>query len=413
MKYGLLGEKLGHSYSKEIHSLLADYEYELCEVNKEELDALMRKKEFCAVNVTIPYKQTVIPYLDGISERAKSIGAVNAIVNRGGKLYGDNTDFAGMRALAIRTGADMNGKKVLILGTGGTSKTAGAVAQSLGAREVYFVSRSKKDGAITYGEAAEKHADAQILINTTPVGMFPNIQGTPADISVFPELEAVLDAIFNPLRTELVLDAQARGIKADGGLYMLVAQAVYASALFLGKDADDKKTEEVYRRILNEKRNVFLIGMPSSGKSSVGKKLAELTGKEFADTDTMLTDRFGRTISDFISENGEKPFRDEESAVIGQAAEKRGYIIATGGGAVLREENVRAMKKNGTVVFLDRDPDLLTATKDRPLSSTREALEKLYEERYPIYKKAADMTVPSDRSVGEVAEDVRKELEIR
>lgn len=413
MKYGLLGEKLGHSYSKEIHSLLADYEYELCEVNKEELDVLMRKKEFCAVNVTIPYKQTVIPYLDGISERAKSIGAVNAIVNRGGKLYGDNTDFAGMRALAIRTGADMNGKKVLIFGTGGTSKTAGAVAQSLGAREVYFVSRSEKDGAITYGEAAEKHADAQILINTTPVGMFPNIQGTPADISVFPELEAVLDAIFNPLRTELVLDAQARGIKADGGLYMLVAQAVYASALFLGKDADDKKTEDVYRRILNEKRNVFLIGMPSSGKSSVGKKLAELTGKEFADTDTMLTDRFGRTISDFISENGEKPFRDEESAVIGQAAEKRGYIIATGGGAVLREENVRAMKKNGTVVFLDRDPALLTATKDRPLSSTREALEKLYEERYPIYKKAADMTVPSDRSVGEVAEDVRKELEIR
>lgn len=413
MKYGLLGEKLGHSYSKEIHSLLADYEYELCEVNKEELDVLMRKKEFCAVNVTIPYKQTVIPYLDGISERAKSIGAVNAIVNRGGKLYGDNTDFAGMRALAIRTGADMNGKKVLIFGTGGTSKTAGAVAQSLGAREVYFVSRSKKDGAITYGEAAEKHADAQILINTTPVGMFPNIQGTPADISVFPELEAVLDAIFNPLRTELVLDAQARGIKADGGLYMLVAQAVYASALFLGKDADDKKTEDVYRRILNEKRNVFLIGMPSSGKSSVGKKLAELTGKEFADTDTMLTDRFGRTISDFISENGERPFRDEESAVIGQAAEKRGYIIATGGGAVLREENVRAMKKNGTVVFLDRAPDLLTATKDRPLSSTREALEKLYEERYPIYKKAADMTVPSDRSVGEVAEDVRKELEIR
>ena len=413
MKYGLLGEKLGHSYSKEIHALLADYEYELCEVNKEELDVLMRKKEFCAVNVTIPYKQTVIPYLDGISERAKSIGAVNAIVNRGGKLYGDNTDFAGMRALAIRTGADMNGKKVLIFGTGGTSKTAGAVAQSLGAREVYFVSRSKKDGAITYGEAAEKHADAQILINTTPVGMFPNIQGTPADISVFPELEAVLDAIFNPLRTELVLDAQARGIKADGGLYMLVAQAVYASALFLGKDADDKKTEDVYRRILNEKRNVFLIGMPSSGKSSVGKKLAELTGKNFADTDTMLTDRFGRTISDFISENGEKPFRDEESAVIGQAAEKRGYIIATGGGAVLREENVRAMKKNGTVVFLDRAPDLLTATKDRPLSSTREALEKLYEERYPIYKKAADMTVPSDRSVVEVAEDVRKELEIR
>ena len=221
MKYGLLGEKLGHSFSKEIHARLADYEYELRELNAEELDALFRKKDFEAVNVTIPYKQTVIPYLDEISERAKTIGAVNAVVNRNGKLFGDNTDFAGMRALALHAGADMKNKKVLVLGTGGTSKTACAVAKDLGAREVLRVSRTKKEDAVTYEEAAEKHSGAQIIINTTPVGMFPKTNASPIDLSAFPKLEAVLDAIFNPLRTELVLTAQERGIIASGGLYML------------------------------------------------------------------------------------------------------------------------------------------------------------------------------------------------
>lgn len=412
MKYGLLGEKLGHSFSKEIHALLADYEYELRELSADELEYLFRKKDFKAVNVTIPYKQTVIPYLDEISERAKKTGAVNAVVNRGGKLFGDNTDFAGMRALALHAGADMKGKKVLVLGTGGTSKTACAVAEDLGAKEVFRVSRTKKDDAVTYEEAAEKHSDAQIIINTTPVGMFPKTDASPIDISAFPQLETVLDAIFNPLRTELVLDAQKKGINASGGLYMLVSQAVYASALFLGKDADERKTDEVYRKILNEKRNVFLIGMPSSGKSSVGRKLAELTGMPFEDTDATLVEKFGEPIADFIRKNGEKAFRDAESEVIAKAAEKTGSITATGGGAVLREENIRKMKKNGITVFLDRDLFLLTATSDRPLSSTKEALERLYNERFPIYEKAADVTVKSNDEIGAVAQAVRKELDL-
>lgn len=412
MKYGLLGEKLGHSFSKEIHARLADYEYELCELNAEELDALFRKKDFEAVNITIPYKQTVIPYLDEISERAKTIGAVNAVVNRDGKLFGDNTDFAGMRALAIHAGADMKNKKVLVLGTGGTSKTARAVAKDLGAREVLRVSRTKKEDAVTYEEAAEKHSDAQIIINTTPVGMFPKINASPIYLSAFPKLEAVLDAIFNPLRTELVLSAQEKGITASGGLYMLVAQAVYASALFLNKETDEKKTDEVYKEILNEKRNIFLIGMPSSGKSSVGKKFAEMTGKEFEDTDTTLVKKFGEPIADYIRKNGEKAFRDAESEVIAEAAKERGKVIATGGGAILREENVREMKRNGVTVFLDRDLSLLTATSDRPLSSTKEALERLYNERFPIYEKAADVTVKSNDEIGAVAQAVRKELDI-
>lgn len=412
MKYGLLGEKLGHSFSKEIHARLADYEYELRELNAEELDALFRKKDFEAVNVTIPYKQTVIPYLDEISERAKTIGAVNAVVNRNGKLFGDNTDFAGMRALALHAGADMKNKKVLVLGTGGTSKTACTVAKDLGAREVLRVSRTKKEDAVTYEEAAEKHSDAQIIINTTPVGMFPKTNASPIDLSAFSKLEAVLDAIFNPLRTELVLTAQERGIIASGGLYMLVAQAVYASALFLDQDADEKKTDEVYKEILNEKRNIFLIGMPSSGKSSVGKKLAEMAGKEFEDTDAMLVKRFGEPIADYIRKNGEKEFRDAESEVIAEAAKERGKVIATGGGAILRKENVREMKRNGVTVFLDRDLSLLTATSDRPLSSTKEALERLYNERFPIYEKAADVTVKSNDEIGAVAQAVRKELDI-
>lgn len=412
MKYGLLGEKLGHSFSKEIHALLADYEYELRELSADEMEELFHKKDFKAVNITIPYKQTVIPYLDEISERAKKTGAVNAVVNRGGKLFGDNTDFAGMRALALHAGADMKGKKVLVLGTGGTSNTACAVAEDLGAKEVFRVSRTKKDDAVTYGEAAEKHSDAQIIINTTPVGMFPKTDASPIDISAFPQLETVLDAIFNPLRTELVLDAQKKGINASGGLYMLVSQAVYASALFLGKDADERKTDEVYRKILNEKRNVFLIGMPSSGKSSVGRKLAELTGMPFEDTDATLVEKFGEPIADFIRKNGEKAFRDAESKVIAKAAEKTGSITATGGGAVLREENIRKMKKNGITVFLDRDLFLLTATSDRPLSSTKEALERLYNERFPIYEKAADVTVKSNDEIGAVAQAVRKELDL-
>ena len=317
-----------------------------------------------------------------------------------------------MRALALHAGADMKNKKVLVLGTGGTSKTACAVAKDLGAREVLRVSRTKKEDAVTYEEAAEKHSDAQIIINTTPVGMYPNNGISPVSPSRFPKLSGVVDMIYNPSKTALILEAEEMGIPCISGLYMLVAQAVYASALFLDQDADEKKTDEVYKEILNEKRNIFLIGMPSSGKSSVGKKLAEMAGKEFEDTDAMLVKRFGEPIADYIRKNGGKAFGDAESEVIAEAAKERGKVIATGGGAILRKENVREMKRNGVTVFLDRDLSLLTATSDRPLSSTKEALERLYNERFPIYEKAADVTVKSNDEIGAVAQAVRKELDI-
>ena len=253
MDYGLIGEKLGHSFSKEIHEIIAPYTYELKEIAPKDVDAFMTERPFKAINVTIPYKQTVIPYLTHISETAEKIGAVNVVVNKDGVLYGDNTDFAGICALIAHAGVDVSGKKVLVPGTGGTSKTARYAAESLGAAKVLRVSRSGKEGALTYEEAYGQHADARVIINTTPCGMFPNIEGIPVDINKFPVLEGVIDVVYNPVETKLVKAAEAKGIPAEGGLYMLVAQAVYASALFLEKEADEADIDRVYRKLLKEK----------------------------------------------------------------------------------------------------------------------------------------------------------------
>ena len=253
MDYGLIGEKLGHSYSKEIHEKIAPYTYELKEIAPKDVDAFMTERPFKAINVTIPYKQTVIPYLAHISETAKEIGAVNVVVNKGGVLYGDNTDFAGICALIAHAGVDVSGKKVLVLGTGGTSKTARYAAKSLGAAQILRVSRSGREGALTYEEAYGQHADARVIINTTPCGMFPKTEGIPVDTDKFPKLEGVIDVVYNPIETNLVKAAKAKGLPAEGGLYMLVAQAVYASALFLGKEADSSQTDRVYKELLEEK----------------------------------------------------------------------------------------------------------------------------------------------------------------
>ena len=253
MEYGLIGEKLGHSFSKDIHEKIAPYTYELKEIAPEDVDAFMKERSFKAINVTIPYKQTVIPYLDEISKTAKTIGAVNVIVNKQGKLKGDNTDFAGICALIRRAKVEISGKKVLILGTGGTSKTARCAAASLGAAKIFNVSRSKKDGALSYEEAYEKQRDAQVIINTTPCGMFPKTEGLPADIEKFPALEGVIDVVYNPVETRLIKAAKAKGLPAEGGLYMLVAQAVYACGLFLEKEADETLIDPVYEWLLKEK----------------------------------------------------------------------------------------------------------------------------------------------------------------
>ena len=410
MKYGLIGEHLTHSYSCEIHAQIADYEYELHELAPSELGGFLTKREFNAINVTIPYKQDVIPYLDGISDTAKRIGAVNTIVNRGGKLYGDNTDFAGMLALAKHIGVDMKGKKVLILGTGGASKTGHALAEYMGAESVYYVSRSGKNGSITYEQAVSEHSDAQVIINATPVGMFPKQGGRPIDISAFPKLEGVLDAIYNPLRTNLILDAQERGIPAEGGLYMLSAQAVHAAAVFQDIPLDESLVDKAFKSVKNDKQNIVLIGMPSSGKTTVGRILAEKCGKELADTDEYIVKKIGMPIADFFAKHGEAEFRKIEKETVAGLASTGGKIIATGGSAVLDAENVRALKQNGVLVFLDRRPENLIATDDRPLASRRSALEKLYAERYDIYCAAAEVHIDANTTPGAEADAILKEL---
>ncbi len=410
MKYGLIGEHLKHSYSCEIHAQIADYEYELHEIPPSGLGGFLKKREFNAINVTIPYKQDVIPYLDEISDTAKRIGAVNTIVNRNGRLYGDNTDFAGMLALAKHIGVDMKGKKVLILGTGGASKTGHALAEYMGAQSVFYVSRSGKDGSISYEQAVTEHSDAQIIINATPVGMFPKQDGRPIDISAFPKLEGVIDAIYNPLRTNLILDAQERGIPAEGGLYMLSAQAVHASAVFRDIPLDESLVDKAFKSVKNDKQSIVLIGMPSSGKTTVGRILAEKCGKQLADTDEYIVRKIGMPISDFFAKHGEAEFRKIEKETVAELSATGGRIIATGGGAVLDAENVRALKQNGVLVFLDRRPENLIATDDRPLASRRSALEKLYAERYDIYCAAAELHIDANTTSEAEADAILKEL---
>lgn len=411
MKYGLIGEHLTHSYSCEIHAQIADYEYELHELKPSELGEFLTKREFNAINVTIPYKQDVIPYLDEISETAKRIGAVNTIVNRGGRLYGDNTDLPGMLALAKHIGIDMKGRKVLILGTGGASKTGHALAEYMGAESVYYVSRSGKNGSVTYEQAVSEHSDAQVIINATPVGMFPKQDGRPIDISAFPKLEGVLDAIYNPLRTNLVLDAQEKGIPAEGGLYMLSAQAVHAAAVFQDIPLDESLVDKAFKSVKNDKQNIVLIGMPSSGKTTVGKILSEKCGKELADTDEYIVKKIGMPISDFFARFGEAEFRKIEKETVAELAATGGKVIATGGGAVLDPENVRSLKQNGVLVFLDRKVENLIATDDRPLASRRSALEKLYAERYDIYCAAAEVHIDANTTPEAEADAILKEFE--
>lgn len=400
MQYGCIGEKLSHSFSKEIHNGLTDYIYELKELTPDEVGAFLEQKDFKAINVTIPYKQTVMPYLDHISDKARSIGAVNTIVNRDGVLYGYNTDFYGLSLLLEKNNISLAGKKVLILGSGGTSRTALAVAKESGAAHVLRLSRTAREGCITYTDALSNHTDAEIIINTTPCGMFPFAGVSPIDIDAFPRLEAVADAIYNPLCSELVLSAKARGLKAAGGLYMLVMQAVKAVEFFLGESPDTEKAEAVYQRLLQEKQNIVLIGMPACGKSSVSAALQRLLGRETVDTDTLITEKAGKSIPEIFEESGERGFRDIESAVIKELSSKQGLVIATGGGAILREENLRALRANGVLVFLDRPLSELLPTEDRPLSSDRAAMERRYHERFDKYVAAADLHIPATTALG-------------
>ncbi len=419
MQYGCIGEKLKHSFSKEIHNLLGDYGYEIREVAREELDSFMRTADFLGINVTIPYKEAVIPYLYCIDGSAKEIGAVNTIVKREGKLYGYNTDFYGMRSLIERMGLSLLGKKVAILGTGGTAKTAHAVSKSLEAAEILTVGRSAKNGVITYEELYEKHADIDILINTTPCGMYPypdgneDRAGAAVDVSRFTKLSGIVDAVYNPLRTNLVEDGLERGIPSEGGLYMLVFQAVRASEIFLDTEYEKEISERVYKKILAEKENIVLCGMPGSGKSTVGWLLAKRLGKPFADTDDIVTGKIGMPIADYFAARGEASFRDVECEAVYEVSNLGGQVISTGGGAILRDENIRALKKNGVLVFLDRPLSDLIPTPDRPIASSKEAIEKRYNERYGRYCEVSDVRIDINTNPDGVADLIIKELNER
>ncbi|MBQ1950472.1 MAG: shikimate dehydrogenase [Clostridia bacterium] len=410
MKYGCIAEKLSHSFSKEIHAQLFGYDYTLREVPPNELDAFMRARDFAAINVTIPYKQQVLPYLDEISDIARRIGAVNTIVNQQGRLIGYNTDFLGLSALIKRAGLSLANKKVLVLGSGGTSKTALAVAETMGCRCVYRVSRNGRENCITYEQAAAEHADAQILINTTPCGMYPVLGETPVKLDTFPELEGIVDAVYNPLRSQLVCDALKRGLVAVGGLYMLVAQAAYAAEKFTEQEVPVDKIEAIYTNMRQKKENIVLVGMPGCGKSTVGLGLADALGCDFIDTDREIETRQGRFIPDIFERVGEAGFRDMETAVIREIASRQGAVIAIGGGAVLRAENVDWLRQNGRLYFLDRPLECLPVTQDRPLSSSRQALEQRYHERYATYCAVCDRRVPVEENVDQTIKTIIEDV---
>lgn len=410
MEYGCIAERLGHSFSKSIHEKIDSYDYMLREVPKDELDAFMKARAFRGINVTIPYKQDVIAYLDEISETAKKIGAVNTIVNCGGRLFGDNTDFGGMTSLIRRMGLDLKDKKVLVLGTGGTSKTALAVASALGAAWVCPVSRQAKDGALTYEDVYQNHTDAQIILNTTPVGMFPHVDGVPIRTDAFPHLEGVADAVFNPLRTQLVQAARSQGIPAQAGLYMLVSQAVLAAARFTGKTYPDDLTDTVFQKLLEEKENIVLTGMPGSGKTTVGKEVAKALGRTFVDLDDEIVRKAGCPIPEIFASRGEPAFRDIETEVTREVSVRNGLVIATGGGCVLREENVRYLRMNGRLLWIDRPLAQLLPTSDRPTANSADKMRALYKTREPVYHAAADAVIPSDGVVQHVTEQVIKQF---
>lgn len=396
MEYGLIGAKLGHSYSPEIHAQLGDYDYRLRECTEDEFIDLMKSRNFKGLNVTIPYKKVAYAHCDALSDVAREVGCVNTLVVRpDGTLYGHNTDIGGFIAMAKRAGVEIAGRKCAVLGSGGASLTAQTACCRLGAREVVVVSRS---GPVDYDALYREHADAEVLINTTPVGMYPGNGKSAADISRLPKLTGVLDVVYNPDKTALILDAEARDLPCAGGLYMLVGQAREAAELFTGKDIPESETDRIYQKLRAEALNLILIGMPGSGKTTIGQRLAKELGRDYVDCDAEIVRRAGMSIPEIFAGQGEAAFRNLEAEVIADVCKEKGRVIATGGGAVLREENVRAMRQNGVVLMLERNIDALPMD-GRPLSSGRQALYAMWEARAPRYRAAADHIIDNNNTI--------------
>lgn len=406
MVYGLLGRTLRHSYSPQIHALLGDYEYRLFEVEPQDLEAFLKKREFGGINVTIPYKKDVLPYLSGISDNAKRIGAVNTIiVKEDGGLYGDNTDYDGFLRLVQKSGFQVKGKKALVLGTGGASLPISAVLSDLGAREVVFISRS---GENNYQNLSH-HADADFIVNTTPVGMYPNNLKAPLSLSEFPKLSGVLDIVYNPQKTKLILDAERLGIPAYSGLLMLVAQGKRAAELFLGHDIPDSETDRIFKKLSTEMQNIVLVGMPGCGKTTVGKALAEQLNRPFFDADKEILKRTGKSAEAWIEACGEAVFRQKETEVLESLCKQSGTVIATGGGAVTVPENADILRQNSIVFFINRDVSALPV-EGRPLSKAT-ALSEMYEVRLPLYRGVCDYEIAADDGVDAVVRRILEDLQ--
>lgn len=383
-------KKLGHSFSKDIHERIADYTFDLIPLSKEEFKTFMEKKEFTALNVTIPYKKDVIPYLDEMDEHAKAIGAVNTIVNRDGKLKGYNTDFTGFLYMVKKHNVHMEGKKVLIIGNGGASAAIQAVVQHESAGSMVIVDVVPGNGAISYDEMFSSHLDAEIIINTSPIGMYPRIGNAPIDISMFHKCEAVLDVIYNPILTRLCFEAQEMDIKRVNGLEMLIAQAKQSVEFFLDKSIDDQIIDDIYQDMLRERCNIVLIGMPSAGKTTIGKMLENRMQKEFIDLDDIIIEKAGKSIPEIFEESGEAGFRAIETEAAIEVSKLNNKIIATGGGTIKHKVNMDYLRQNGITIFIDRDVDkLISSDPNRPLSKSTDALEKMHAERLPLYQKYA------------------------
>lgn len=390
MKCGLLGRKLGHSYSPQIHSYLGTYAYALYEKEPAELEDFLKHGDFTGLNVTIPYKKEVIPFLDSLSPAAEKMGCVNTIIRReDGTLYGHNSDFFGFLSLVKHSGIPVEGKKALVLGSGGASNTAVHALRELGAH-VVVISRT---GENNYGNLF-LHKDTAIIVNTTPVGMYPNTGNAPLDLRQFPHLEGVLDVVYNPARTQLLLDAEKLGIPCENGLWMLVAQAKEASEYFTGRKLDDSLIDAIHRKLRPQMENIVLIGMPGSGKSTIGAALAEKLNRPLVDADSVIAGLAGKSIPDIFAQDGEAAFRDWETKALADLGKRSGLILATGGGCVTREENYPLLHQNGTIFCLTRDLSLLPR-EGRPLSQKND-LGNMYQTRRPLYEAFADFTVDNN-----------------
>lgn len=407
MRYGLIGEKLGHSFSKDIHERIADYTFDLIPLTKEEFTPFMEARDFTALNVTIPYKKDVIPFLDEIDEHAKAIGAVNTIVNRDGKLYGYNTDFTGFLYMVKKHNVHMEGKKVLVIGNGGASAAIQAVIHHEQAKELIIVDVVSANGAISYDEMFQHHLDAEIIINTSPVGMYPRIGNAPIDITMFKNCKTVMDVIYNPILTRLCFEAQEEGIQRVMGLEMLIAQAKQSVEYFLDKKVDDEVIDDIYKSLLKDRCNIVLIGMPSAGKTTIGKMLEERMGKEFIDLDDKIIEKAGMSIPEIFEQSGEEGFRAIETEVAIALSGENNKIIATGGGTIKNKINMDFLRQNGITIFIDRDVEkLVSDDPNRPLSKSKEALQQMHAERYPLYQQYAAYIAVNNSDIEQTVNDI-------